>query len=171
VIRIVPDAVRELLAASKRALGASSDNEKAAKREKTMAFTGIGAGLAALAFWGFLAAVVVAGIWYDQRKRESQQETLRRMFESGRDLRPDVVDRMLALSDENKRPDRDFKIAALWILPTAPGLFLLGLVLGAIAPEARTALTGVSILALCLGVGFWFASGVAARIYGLRPSR
>lgn len=136
-----------------------------------MAFTGISAGLAAIAFWGFLAAVVVAGIWYDQRRRESQQETLRRIVESGRDMQPEVVDRILALSNENKRPDRDFKLAALWILPIAPGVYLLGLALGGLAPEARTALSGVAALLLCLGVGFWLASGIAARLYGLDPTR
>ena len=34
------------------------------------------AGLGAFGFWLFIAAVVVAGIWFDARKRESQQETL-----------------------------------------------------------------------------------------------
>ena len=28
---------------------------------------GLGAGLAAMAFWGFIAAVVVGGIWYAVR--------------------------------------------------------------------------------------------------------
>jgi hypothetical protein len=44
---------------------------------------GIGGGLAALAFWGFVAAVVVGGMWYAIREREAQHETLRRIIESG----------------------------------------------------------------------------------------
>ena len=56
----------------------------------------LGAGLAALAFWGFIATVVVAGIWYDIRKREAQQETLRRMFESGRPMDDALMDKLLA---------------------------------------------------------------------------
>ena len=40
--------------------------------------------LGALGFWIFIAAVVVAGIWGDTRKREIQQETLRRIVESGK---------------------------------------------------------------------------------------
>ncbi len=36
---------------------------------------GLGAGLSALAFWGFIAAVVVAGIWYSVRERQAQYET------------------------------------------------------------------------------------------------
>lgn len=129
-----------------------------------MEFTGIGAGLAALAFWGFLAAVVVAGIWYDIRRRESQQETVRRMIESGREFDANTLDRLLAVSqDRDKRPDRDFRVAALWVLPAAPGLLLLGLILGAAVPEAKAPILGAAALAACLGVGFWIASRVAAR--------
>jgi hypothetical protein len=78
-----------------------------------------------------------------------------------------MLDRLLALSDaQEKRPDQEFKIAALWILPVAPGLFLLGLILGAAVPDTRAPILGASALVLCLGVGFWIASGIAARIYG-----
>jgi hypothetical protein len=129
-----------------------------------MEFSGIGAGLAALAFWGFLAAVVVAGIWYDLRRRESQQETVRRMIESGREFDADTLDRLMNLSqDRDRQPDRDFRIAALWIIPAAPGLLLLGLILGAAVPEAKAPLLGAAALAACLGVGFWIAARVAAR--------
>ena len=44
---------------------------------------GLGAGLAAPAFWGFIAAVVGGGIWYAVREKEAQHETLRRMIDSG----------------------------------------------------------------------------------------
>lgn len=131
-----------------------------------MEFSGIGAGLAALAFWGFLAAVVVAGIWYDIRRRESQQETVRRMIESGREFDAETLDQLLSLSqDRDKRPDEDFRIAALWVLPVAPGLLLLGLILGAAVPEAKAPILGAAALAACLGVGFWIASRIAARWY------
>ena len=36
----------------------------------------LGAGLASLAFWGFIAAVVVAGIWYDMRNKAEKQKTI-----------------------------------------------------------------------------------------------
>ena len=56
----------------------------------------LGAGLAALAFWGFLAVVVVGGIWYDIRKKESQQETIRRLFESGQPVDEKLMDRLMS---------------------------------------------------------------------------
>ena len=53
---------------------------------------GIGGGLAALAFWGFIASVVVAGIWYGLRERQAQYDTLSRMIESGQTIDEDVVE-------------------------------------------------------------------------------
>ncbi len=78
------------------------------------------AGLAALGFWLFLAAVVVAGIWFDARKRESQQETLRRVVESGQQVDMAVIDRMLATSGGSERPDRDLKVAGIIVMFVAP---------------------------------------------------
>ena len=60
---------------------------------------GAAAGLGALGFWIFIAAVVVAGIWYDARRKESQQETLRRVVESGREIDPAVIDRVIGTTD------------------------------------------------------------------------
>ena len=31
---------------------------------------GLGAGLAAIAFWGFIAIIVVGGMWYSIREKE-----------------------------------------------------------------------------------------------------
>jgi len=126
----------------------------------------LGAGLAALAFWGFIGSVVVAGIWYDIRKREAQQETVRRLFESGRDIDPAVMDRLLADSaNKEERLDRAFKLTGWILLPAALGLAILGLVLGIQVPEARLPLLGVSGLVVCLGLGFLGTSRMAKRWY------
>ena len=126
----------------------------------------LGAGLAALAFWGFIAAVVVAGIWSDIRKKESQQETVRRLVESGQPIDKELMDRLISAGGrENSSPDRDFRITALWILPVSAGLAVLGLILGQISPEATVALLGVAALTACLGIGFFLASFVVQRWY------
>lgn len=131
-----------------------------------MEFSGLAAGLAALAFWGFLAAVVVGGIWYDVRRREAQQETVRRLIESGRELDAETMDRILkAGSAGDSRPDEEMRVAALWVMPVGPGLFFLALILGSAVPEARAPILGAAALAACLGVGFWIASRIAARWY------
>lgn len=126
----------------------------------------LGAGLASLAFWGFIASVVVAGIWYDVRKREAQQETIRRLFESGRDIDPAVMDRLLSNSgDKADRLDRAFKMTGWILLPAAVGLVVLGMVLGIQVPDAKLPLLGVAGLVGCLGLGFLAAARMAQRWY------
>ena len=115
------------------------------------------AGLGALGFWLFVAAIIVAGIWYDARRKESQQETLRRVVDSGRDIDLEVIDRLLGVSD-SKELARDLKLAVYIVLGAAVGLLALGLFLGAINAEARVALMGVSALVGFIGAGLWFAA-------------
>ncbi len=126
----------------------------------------LGAGLAALAFWGFIASVVVAGIWYDIRKRESQQETVRRIVESGQPIDPKVMDSLLSAGKSGgERLDRAFALTAMILLGAAVGLALLGLVLGIGYPEAKLPLLGVAALVVCVGVGFFGAARFARRWY------
>ena len=126
----------------------------------------IGAGLAALAFWGFIASVVVAGIWFDIRKREAQHETVRRLVESGQPINQELMDKLLALSDgKSERLDRHFKIAGLILLPVAVGLAILGFVLGIQSPQAQLPLLGVAALVACIGLGMLWVSKVAESWY------
>ncbi len=126
----------------------------------------LGAGLAALAFWGFIASVVVAGIWYDIRKREAQHETVRRLVESGQPLNQEIMDKLLSQSGGNDfRPDRDFKLVGYILLPVSVGLAVLGLVLGLQIPEAQIPLLGVSGLVACVGLGFLGTAQMAKRWY------
>ena len=121
---------------------------------------GLGAGLAALAFWGFIAAVVVAGIWFALRERQAQFDALSRIIESGQKIDDELVDRILG---SNKNPDRDLKIGGYITLSAAPGLALLGWFLSLINAEVLYPLLGVAGLAACVGVGLLVAARVAAR--------
>lgn len=126
----------------------------------------LGAGLAAMAFWGFIAAVVVAGIWYDIRKREAQQETVRRLIESGQAIDDKIMDKLLSQGDDGSdRLDRGFKVTGIILLPVAVGLAVLGTVLGMEHANARLPLYGVAGLVACVGVGFFIAAAVARRWY------
>ena len=124
---------------------------------------GIGAGLVALSFWLFVAAVSVAGIWDGVKKREAEHETLRRILESNRDLDPDTLDRLMSLVGGNAKPERDFKIAAMWILPISPGVAAMGYFISLIAEEAFYPLMGVAAIMLIMGLGFWISGNIAAR--------
>ncbi len=121
------------------------------------------AGLAALGFWLFLAAVVVAGIWFDARKRESQQETLRRVVESGQQVDMAVIDRMLATSGGSERPDRDLKVAGIIVMFAAPGLSVLGWFLGRFNDKIFGLMIGVGLLVLIIGIGLYVAGKMTER--------
>ena len=121
------------------------------------------AGLGALGFWLFLAAVVVASIWFDARKRESQQETLRRVVESGQQVDMAVIDRMLATSGGSERPDRDLKVAGIIMMFVAPGLSVLGWFLGRFNDKIFGIMIGVGLLVLIIGIGLYVAGKMIER--------
>lgn len=123
---------------------------------------GLGGGLAALAFWGFIAAVVVAGIWYGIREREAQHETFRRVIESGQPVDQALMDKVLG---GEKVVHRNLKIAGLIVLFTSPGLAVLGYFISLAAEEALMPLLGVAALVAFVGVGLLAASKYAERSY------
>jgi hypothetical protein len=131
---------------------------------------GLGAGLAAFAFWGFIAAVVVGGIWYAVREKEAQHETLRRLIDSGKDLDEETISRVFK---DNSRPDRDLKIGGIIAASAAPGLAVLGWFLRSVSDEAFHALLGVAGLVACVAVGLLVAARVAEKAFADdgRPTR
>lgn len=126
---------------------------------------GVAAGLGAMGFWMFLAAVVVAGIWFDARKRETQQETLRRVVESGQTIDPEVIDKMLAVGGGDERVDRELKIAGVIVMFIAPGLAILGWFLGQLNDRLFGIMLGVSLLVAFVGIGLYVAGKVSERWY------
>ncbi len=120
-------------------------------------------GLAALGFWLFLAAVVVANVLAASRKRESQQETLRRVVESGQHLDVAVIDRMLGATEGSKRPNRDLKVAGIIVMFAAPGLSILGWFLGRFNDKVFELMIGVSLLVLIVGIGLYVAGKMTER--------
>lgn len=123
----------------------------------------LGAGLAAFAFWMFIAVAVVAGIWDGIRKREARHETIRRLVESGQPIDKHVIDKLLLMNKAGSdRPDRDFLVTAMWIGPVSLGVAVLAQILGMAVPEARIPLLGAAALLAVLSVGYYLASKVVA---------
>ena len=120
---------------------------------------GFGFGLAALAFWGFIATTVVAGIWYAIREKETQHETLRRIIESGKDVNVEVIDRVMS---DGGKSETDLKVGGYITLFVAPGLALLGYVLQVATGEGKvfTILLGVAGLVAFVAVGLLVAAKV-----------
>lgn len=121
------------------------------------------AGLAALGFWLFLAAIVVASILGEARKRESQQETLRRVVESGQQLDVAVIDRMLGASGDSKRPGRELKVSGIIVMFVAPGLSVFGWFLGRFNDKIFEIMIGIGLLVLIVGIGLYVAGMMAER--------
>ncbi len=119
---------------------------------------------AAFGFWMFIAAVVVAGIWYDAKEKETKQETLRRVVESGQDVNPEVIDKLIGESD-GRNTARDLRIGAYIMFGVAPGLFIFSLFLGMISGDARSALMGVSALVACIAGGLIGAARLVEQRY------
>ncbi len=121
------------------------------------------AGLAALGFWLFLAAAVVANVVAASRKRESQQETLRRVVESGQQLDVAVIDRMLGVTEGNERADRELKVAGIIVMFAAPGLLVLGWFMGRFNDKIFDVMLGVGSLVMLVGIGLYVAGMMSKR--------
>ena len=119
----------------------------------------LGAGLASIAFWGFIAAVVVAGIWNDIRKKAEQQKTIRTIVESGQKLDQEILDSILrAEKTDPKQTSKDLKTAAFIVFGVGIGMIIFGLVIGFSEPKATMPLSGIGGLLLAIGGGLWAAS-------------
>ena len=138
--------------------------------EAVNGFAGIAAGLGAFGFWMFIAAIVVAGMWYDIRKRESQQETLRRLVESGHPVDESMIDKLTAASTGGgKRLAQELRVYGLVTLFVAPGLALLGWILGLQYQSALLPILGAAVLVLFVAVGLLVAAVTIKS--GQRPTR
>lgn len=115
----------------------------------------LGGGIAALAFWGFIAAVVVAGIWYAAREREAQHETLRRFVESGKPIDDELMDKVLG---GDKNVARDLRIGGVITLSVAPGLAILAWFISRLAEQALMPILGAAALVGCVGIGLLVAA-------------
>jgi hypothetical protein len=122
---------------------------------------GLGAGLAALAFWLFAAAVIVAGIWDKARKRDAQHETLRRLIESGKPVDEALLAKLLG--SRIALTDHVLGIVGIVVLSLAPGVAILAWFVGQDEREALLGLTGVAGLLACFGIGLLVASRYARR--------
>jgi hypothetical protein len=112
-------------------------------------------GLAAFGFWMFVAAAVVAGVWDGVRKREAEHETLRRMIEAGQRPDTETIDKLLG---HKKKPARDLKVAGLIVIFVAPGLALMGLMIGFAEGKALMPLLGIALLVAFVGAGLLTAA-------------
>ena len=120
------------------------------------------AGMAAIAFWAFIASCVVGGIWYAIREKQAQHETLRTIIESGKDISPEVVDQIMS---DGGKSNTDLKVGGYITMFVAPGLALLGYVLDVATGNDKvfTILLGVAGLVFFVSIGLLVAGKVVER--------
>jgi Flp pilus assembly protein TadB len=121
------------------------------------------AGLASLGVWMIVAFVVVCSVWSNTRRRESQQETLRRIVESGQTIDAALVDKMVGSVKRKSQAGRELKVAGIITVSVSPGLFLLGYFVSNGDPERLRAFIGISLLVGIVGVGIYVAGMMSAR--------
>ena len=125
------------------------------KKDADMEHLSTGAGLGALGFWLFVAAVVAAGVWDSIRKRDAQHETLRRVIESGQPIDDELVDKLLSITGGNKTLERDMKVSGLIMMSIAPGLGIFGWLMSLfLAEQLLPIMLAVAALLLFMGLGF-----------------
>jgi len=121
--------------------------------------------LSGFGFWMFIAAVVVGGMWFDARKREGQQETLRRLVEGGKEIDEAVLEKLLAVGNKENRKDQELTTSGLIMLFISPGLLVLGYFMRGLSEELLTIMMGVAGLIAFIGLGLLVAGQVAKRWY------
>ncbi|WP_419914025.1 hypothetical protein [Hoeflea sp.] len=124
-----------------------------------MGLDGLGAGLAAFGFWMFIAAVVVAGIWYDVAKRRAQHETLRRLIVSGQTVDKELLDGLFAATTgSSERLKQELMVYGLITLFVAQGIALLAWFLSLQYPPALYPVLGAAVLVGFVAIGLIVAS-------------
>ena len=120
-------------------------------------------GIGALGFWLFLAAVVVGGMWFDSKKRETQQETLRRVVESGQRIDEAMITKLMNATEDSESSEGDLKIGGIITMFAAFGLVALGWFLGRLNDQIFEVMLGVGALALIVGIGLYVAGIMSDR--------
>jgi len=119
----------------------------------------MGVGIAGAAFWVFVAAVAIAGIWREVVFRRESETTLRLAIEKGQTLDPAVVEKLL--KPRSKRGPEGLLVAGGLNVAAGIGLPVLGYLLEASGNgRAFYPLLGVGILTFLIGVAFILLSGL-----------
>jgi len=102
-----------------------------------------------VAFWIFVASVVVAGIWYSYARKRETQKTIRLAIEKGVQLDAALVDKLF--TRESGNPE-DYYIGGLICLACGIGLPVLGYFIGQIEPAAFFPIAGAGVLVGLIGI-------------------
>jgi hypothetical protein len=108
-----------------------------------------GPALIGVAFWIFVAIVVLASIWYAFARNRETQKTIRLAIEKGMQLDPALIDKLIIR--KSGKPE-DYYVGGFICLAVGIGLPILGFFIGRIESEAFFPIVGAGILVGLIGI-------------------
>lgn len=105
--------------------------------------------LIGVAFWLFVALVVLASLWYSSARNRDIQKTIRLAIEKGMQLDPALIDKLV--TRKSGKPE-DYYIGGFVCLALGIGLPILGFFIERIEPEAFFPIVGSGILVGLIGI-------------------
>jgi hypothetical protein len=110
--------------------------------------------VAAFAFWGFIAVVIVANVWRETAMRRETEMTIRLAIDKGQQLDPATLDKLLR-SNRGRGPE-SLLVAGGVTLATGLGLPIMGYFI----PDAFRPLLGVGTLVSFIGLALLVVSSI-----------
>ena len=111
--------------------------------------------IASVAFWGFIAVVVIANVWREVAMRRETEMTIRMALEKGQQLDAATVDKLLRSHPKGRGAD-SLLIAGGVTLATGLGLPIMGY----FNPNAFRPLLGAGILVSFIGAALLLLSAI-----------
>lgn len=119
-----------------------------------------GIGITGVAFWAFVAVMVVAETWAKAKKDSADRELLQKLIESGKPIDQSLLDQVLGNKEEHS--DRGLRTAGIIVLSLAPGFVIFGIILGYNDRDLHP-MIGIGGLMACLGAGLLIAASIARK--------
>ena len=113
--------------------------------------------------FGFIAAIVLGSQYLNARRRARVHETIELALREGQPLPPELLD-LITRRDPDSQAPNDLRWGLI-SLSAGVGVAIFGQMMGAIEPDARTAITGISAIPICIGI-----AGVVLHILGRRTT-
>ena len=118
-------------------------------------------GIAAFAFWGFVAVITVAGVWREVVMRRESETTIRLAIEKGQQLDPATIDKLLSSSNRKRGGADGLMVAGGVTLATGLGLPIMGYFISrGNHSDAFYPLLGVGCLVFLIGAALLILSTV-----------
>ena len=116
--------------------------------------------LIGVAFWIFLAVVVLAAIWFAFARNRETQKTIRLAIEKGMQLDPALIDKLV--TRKSGKPE-DYYVGGFVCIAVGIGLPILGYFVGQIEPEAFFPIVGAGILVGLIGISLVICGMLVSR--------